>query len=186
MRISIIIPTRGRSKSLKRCLASIKKYTKDYEVVLVERKGGYNEKVNEGLKKAKGDYLIILHDDHEVTEGWADELGEVGSFQQGENGNQFIHWGGFYHPYEGYLQDIFHNPQYPSVPCLSRQAFKKIGFLDEFYQEPGYQDVDLGYQIAKAGYKIQPLGGKVIHWAKRTKPLEEKNRQYLNKKWKIC
>lgn len=183
MRISIIISARSRDESLKRCLASLKRFTKDYEVIIIEGVNGYNRSLNKGIKKAKGEYIIFLHNDHEVTKGWADELSEVGSFQYGETKDTFTHWGGFYRPTEGYLTHVFDHPQYPSVSCLSREVLKKIGKLDEFYENPGYQDVDLGYQLAKAGYEIECLPGKIIHWAERTKPLSEKNRLYLHKKW---
>lgn len=78
--ISIVIPTYSNHKGLVECLNSIKKYTTgDYEVIVVangapeetrplatlwfDRPLGFAKSVNEGLKIAKGDYLVLLNDD---------------------------------------------------------------------------------------------------------------------------
>ena len=180
--LSIIIPTRGRKESLKRCTDSIEKYTKNYELIIVEGEDGYNKSLNVGIKRAKGDYFVTLHDDHTVSQGWARVLAEVGSFRQGELGDKFDHWGGYWRP-DGYCINPKEHPDYPAMWCISRKAMKKIGLFDEFYKDPGYQDVDLGFQIKKAGYKIKCLPGKVIHWVERTKPLSEENLKYLKEKW---
>ena len=178
MRLSLILPIRKKNKSLDNCLYSIKKHTKDYELIIIEGERGYNAKVNEGIRKAKGDYLIFLHDDHQVCKNWANELAEVGSFRYGELGDKFDHWGAL----DGaYLTDPSKTPDYPSALCVSKEAMNKIGFVDEFYEEPGYQDVDLGFQIKDAGYKIKCLSGKIIHWS-NLKQLSEKNKEYLKRK----
>jgi len=179
MRLSLIIPIRKRSKSLYNCLYSIKKYTKDYELIIIEGDRGYNTKINKGIRKAKGDYLILLHDDHQVTKGWADKLAEVGSFRYGEFGDKFEHWGALNGQY---LTDPTKQPDYPSALCVSKEAIKKIGFMDEFYEDPGYQDIDLGFQIEDAGYKIKCLPGKIIHWS-RPKQLSQKNKEYIKRKF---
>lgn len=186
MRLSIIIPTRGRTNLLKQCIDSIKKHTEDFEIIIEDENLGYNAKVNKGMRKANGDYLVVLHNDHIVTKGWSDVLCDVGSFMQGEMNDSFIHWGGFYRPVERYCININDTPDYPSMFVFSKDAYKKIGEFDEFFEEPGYQDVDLGYQIKKAGYKIKCLPGKIIHRCVGRTPLNETNKEYLHKKWGIC
>lgn len=184
-RLSLIVPTRNRSASLERLERSVAKHTKDYELLVIGGDDGYNIKVNRGLAAAKGEYIILMHDDHTVTPHWADVLAEVGSFRYGENKDSFDHYGGYYRPHEGYCLSPDEHPQYPSALCISKRALKRVGFMDEYYREPGFQDVDMGYQIADAGYYITCLPGKIIHWAERSGPLNEDNRDYLHAKWRI-
>lgn len=180
MKLSIVIPTRGRPEQLERCLRSIAEHTNNCEVIVVDHEGGLNEKINYGMRRATGDYIALLHDDVEVTEGWVNVVAEVGSFKIGENNNSFDCWGGIA---DGYCTDQSQNPEYSAFLLLSREAYARIGQTDEAYKEPGYQDVDFGRQIQAAGYKISCLPGKIIHRHARTAPLSETNRQYLEKKW---
>ena len=72
---SIIIPTLGRSESLKRCLESIKVQSfENFEVILVTEKGPLAELRNTGAKRARGRYLIFIDDDTRVTRNWLREL----------------------------------------------------------------------------------------------------------------
>jgi glycosyltransferase involved in cell wall biosynthesis len=65
MRVSVIITTCGRN-TLDKSIESVKKQTfKDYELIVVvdtARKGGAWA-LNQGINKAKGDYIAILDDD---------------------------------------------------------------------------------------------------------------------------
>lgn len=182
MKISIVIPTR-RPNDLNECLSSIERHTKDYEVILVKEKGGLAEKINKGIKRAKGDYIILLHDDIEVTSGWADKLAEVGCFKIGEANDAYDTWGGFYPGM--FCQDPTRNPDYCFFLCLSKEAIKKIGKFDEYYTKPFYQDVDMGFQIRSKGYKIKCLPGKIIHRCGEGAGAEvPEQKEYLERKWK--
>lgn len=177
---SIIVPTR-RPERIKDLADNIDKFTDNYELIVIDHEAGLNEKINYGLRLAKGDYLVLLHDDNQVTEGWLDILPEgVGAFKIGEMGDSLECWGGLG---GGYCTDPTANPDYSAFLIMTRKAYAKIGPTDEFYKEPGYQDNDYGKQIAKAGFKIQCLPGKIIHHALRLSPLSEENREYFNKKW---
>lgn len=180
MRLSIVIPTRGRPEQLERCLQSIAEHTDDCEVIVVEHEGGLNEKINYGMRRATGDYIALLHDDVEVTEGWADTLADVGSFKIGENNDSFDCWGGLG---SGYCTDPDQKPDYSAFILLSREAYAKIGQTDEAYKEPGWQDNDYGKQIKAVGYDIVCLPGKIIHRPARKAPLSEVNRRYFEGKW---
>lgn len=183
MKLSIVIPTR-RPDDLKECLFFIKKYTKDYEVILINREAGIAEKINEGISKAKGDYIVLLHDDIKVQRGWADELTDVGTFKLGEYRDEFDIWGGFING--TYCQDPKLNPDYSFFLCLSKKVIKKIGKFDEWYQKPYCQDIDMGMQVKKAGYKIKCLPGKIIHMCgEGSITLVPEQREYLNRKWLI-
>lgn len=183
MKLSLIIPTR---RLIHHCLESIVKYTKDCEVVIIDGEKGFATKLNEGIQKAKGDYLVFLHDDCEVTEGWADELAEVGAFCLGENNDSFEIWGGFYRPKEGYCTDPKEHPDYAYFCCISKEAMNKIGLLDERYENPFYQDVDFGMQVRKSGYEYQCLPGKIIHHPGDGSGVpDERQKGYLHRKWHL-
>lgn len=179
--LSIIIPTR-REEAAQKAVSSIRKHTKDYEIILVEREGGLNEKINWGMRAATGDYLAVLHDDVEVTEGWADYLPDhVGAFKVAELGGRMEIWGG---TGTGYHTDRSKPPDYSAFLVFSRTAYADVGPADEAYKEPGWQDNDMGKQIQAAGYSIECLPGKIIHHAMRLAPLAEENRIHFEAKWR--
>lgn len=179
---SIIIPTM-RPDEIDVCLDSIKKYTTDYEIILDTEKIGFVKSLNQAIKKAKGEYIILLHDDCEVTEGWADKLADVGAFCVGELNDSFDTWGGFYNP-QGYCQDSTKNPDYAYFLCISKKAMEKIGDFDERFTKPWCQDVDMGFHIRSKGFKIECLPGKVIHHHSPSgRNPDEKIRGYIERKW---
>lgn len=182
-RLSLIIPTRNAADL--NCLDSISQHTKNYEVHVVEGNDGFAAKLNLGVEYSKGEYLIFLHDDCEVTPGWTDELAEVGAFKLGESNDLFDTWGGFINP-PSYCQDPTQNPDYAYWLCIHRDAMKKIGKFDERFENPMFQDVDFGLQVKKAGYKIKCLPGKIIHRnSEQSGTPDERQRGYLNRKWNI-
>ncbi|MBA2706136.1 MAG: glycosyltransferase [Blastocatellia bacterium] len=183
--LSLIIPTRRKGETLKRCLDSVAEHTSDYELVVVDGQGGFAKKLNQGIKQAKGDYLIFLHDDCEVTRGWTNVLAEVGAFCLGERNDSFHSWGGFVNPPD-YCNDPSLNPDYAYFCCIAKKAMKKIGLLDEKFVNPFYQDVDFGLQVKKAGYKYHCLPGKIIHHnGEDSGAPDERQRFYLERKWGV-
>jgi GT2 family glycosyltransferase len=181
--LSLIIPTRRDKID---CLKSIKKYTKDYEIVLASSKKGFVENLNDGIKRAKGDYIILLHDDCEVTEGWADKLADSGAFKLGEYNDSFNNWGGFIDP-PAYCVSPFEHPDYAYWLCLSKKVVKKVYPFDEKFTKPYYQDVDMGLHLKKHGYKIECLPGKIIHRNGEGSGVPDEGQTlYLNEKYKIC
>jgi len=96
MLYSLIVSTKDRCEALKALFESVRKYTRDFEFIVVDDdshdgtgkwisqhfiKNIYNPKSvpvsvawNQGAELAKGEYLIFLNDDMLVTEGWADEM----------------------------------------------------------------------------------------------------------------
>lgn len=77
--VSICIPTlRGRGR-LERCRASISAFTAhiDHEIVVIDsgsRTRGFTVPMNQALRAARGQVLIAMNDDVEVTAGWIDPL----------------------------------------------------------------------------------------------------------------
>lgn len=96
IKLSVIIPIYNIDPLIvnltNRCLESIKKYTKDYEIIVVDNKNGEqwekdadiyikNEKNNgnglawqQGAKVANGEYICFMDNDVEVSENWSEPL----------------------------------------------------------------------------------------------------------------
>jgi glycosyltransferase involved in cell wall biosynthesis/2-polyprenyl-3-methyl-5-hydroxy-6-metoxy-1,4-benzoquinol methylase len=70
-KISIVVPT-CRPEGFERLKKSIEENTvyPDYEIVEMEGEGTAIEKFNEGVSKAKGEFIVFMADDTEVTLGW--------------------------------------------------------------------------------------------------------------------
>lgn len=96
-KISIIIPVKNLQIITQVCFDSIKSYTKDYELIVIddgseqetknflekygcdslirnEQSVGFPKAVNQGCEKARGEYIIILNNDVVVTPEWADKM----------------------------------------------------------------------------------------------------------------
>lgn len=182
---SIIIPSRRKSSDT---IVSIARNTSNFEYITVTDDLGFAAKLNKGIEAAQGDYLIFLHDDCEVTPGWLDFLPQhgVGAFCLGENNNSLDIWGGFIDP-PRYCINPRENPDYSYWLCISRKAMKEIGFFDESFTEPMYQDVQMGLQIKEAGFQIECLPGKIIHHnGEGSGVSNERQRAYLERKYGVC
>lgn len=181
MMFSIIIPTRSsRSKSLQIAADSIREHTEDYELLIVEGEElGLNEKINKGIIASRGEYIVMLHDDVTVHEGWLDELADVGCFRVMEQNGAFECWGGIG---GSFCTDPKLNPDYSAFMLVKKDTLADIGFVDPFYMEPGYQDTDFGQQIRAKGYKIKCLSGTITHRSLNS-TLSSENEVYYKNKW---
>jgi GT2 family glycosyltransferase len=95
--VSIIVLTFNALSFIKQCLASVKKYSKDYELIVVDngsdrptvewlkkQKGinlilnginrGFAAGNNQGIKKSSGNYAVLLNSDAVVTKNWIARL----------------------------------------------------------------------------------------------------------------
>lgn len=95
--ISIIIPVKNLQMITQVCFDSLKLYTKDYELIVIddgseqetkeflekygcdvlirnEESKGFPKAVNQGCEKARGEYIIILNNDVVVTPDWTKKM----------------------------------------------------------------------------------------------------------------
>ena len=73
--VSIIIPTLGRTSSLRDCLESLWAQTfQDYEIIQVTEEGELAALRNEGAKRARGEYLIFIDDDVVCEPQWLESI----------------------------------------------------------------------------------------------------------------
>lgn len=93
---SIIVITYNNLELTNLCIESIKKYTKDYELIVIDNGSsdgtllylcdnsnkqifnkenlGFVKAVNQGLELATGDYICLLNNDVIVSENWLDDM----------------------------------------------------------------------------------------------------------------
>lgn len=87
--ISIVIPVWNQHDMTAECLEAVRANTQDYEIVMVDNGSdppipgatirnetnlGFPVAVNQGIRAAKGDIIILLNNDVIVTPGWADRM----------------------------------------------------------------------------------------------------------------
>lgn len=216
MELSIIIVNYNTEKLLQDCLKSIKKYTKgiDYEVIVVDnaseksclqavaklvkrypkasliksqRNLGYAGGNNLGLRKAKGDYALILNTDTILKENAFKKLldfarenprvGVVGPKLLNEDGSDQPSASPIFTLFNVFLWLFFGDRAlYQSPNCakqvgfvmgsaflVKREAWEKAGLLDEnFFMY--VEEQEWCYRIKKAGWQIWFYpGAKIYH-----------------------
>ncbi len=153
-----------------------------------KRNLGFVGSCNHGAQHARGEYLVMLNNDTQVTEGWLDELidtferepeaGLVGSrlvYPDGslqESGGIIFNDGSGWNYGRGQQAEnpkynFLRESDYCSGACiiLKTAYFHKLGAFDERYAPAYYEDTDLAFRVRESGLKVfvQPLS-TVIHY----------------------
>ena len=189
LKFSIIIPVCGQEEMTKKCVESIKKNSSDYELIIVdngsvpnyqgpgeiirsEKNAGFPIAVNQGIKKAIGEIIIILNNDVIVTPGWLDHFADhlkyadiVGPVTNEISGPQKVAF-----PYEkpdGWLNEfainLYKKNQLSSTPfhrlvffcvAIKREVIDKIGLLDERFTPGNFEDDDFCLRAIEAGFHL--------------------------------
>lgn len=147
---------------------------------------GYGPAVNQGLRIARGEWLVVSNNDitfiHDwignAIEAWTPETGLISSHLHGH--------------------DKAHRRNRMEVPWghmmgalwMTHQAvIKRVGFLDEEFERGMYEDADYFVRIEEAGYK-NVKAGWCLHvgnstWGKlpRQKEIYLRNRDLFERKW---
>jgi GT2 family glycosyltransferase len=213
--LSIITVTWNNKEMTEKCIESIKKYTDDYELIVVDnasedgtaeylkkQKGikaifnatneGWIKGVNKGLAEAKGDYIVFMNNDIEVTPLWTERLKAhlTGWKNVGAVAPMAKNTAGAHNPYY-YGRPVHDEVNWLVGFCImiKREIYDKIGGLDERFGWGHSDDVDYCYRIKELGYKrviardcfVNHLGGESVQ--KRFSNLEYK--EDLDKKHKM-
>lgn len=211
--VSIIIPVCGKLEYTIRCLRSIANYPSrhSFEIIVVEdcppdttpqdlgeilgvrliintSNVGFLRSRNLGAAHARGQYLVFLHNDTEVTADWLDEL--VGTFSvmpdAGLVGGMLLYPDGSLREAGGIVwndgstcnygrNDDPRKPQYnylrqvdycsAAAIAIPKELFLSVGAFDERYILAHAQATDLAFKVREAGRKVcfQPLS-RVVHF----------------------
>ena len=235
--VSIIIPYKDKLDYLKRCIDSILKNTKydNYEIILVDNNSekpficnpnndsleirhysfpnqfNFSAINNFAVKKAKGECLLFLNNDTEVTPGWLSEM--VRQIQRtsvgicgcklvypnekiqhagvilgigGVASHSHYHFSKHEHGYFGFL-NVVRNYSAVTGACMitERSVFNEVGGFDEKLAVC-FNDVDFCLKAGKLGYSVvyTPFA-EVKHFESlsREKQPAEKEIELMKKRW---
>lgn len=200
-RVSVVVPVHDHLAVTYHCLASLllapnrasfevivvddgsedgtrrlKDVVRGIEIVRTERVNGFGRSSNLGATKARGEYLVMLNNDTEVTAGWLDAMLDV--FEQfdgiGIVGAKLLYpdgrlqeaggivWGGGeawnYGRNGNALEPRFNyvrQTDYLSGACLMvpKEVWSSLGGFDEHYAPAYYEDADLAFRARERGLK---------------------------------
>lgn len=188
--ISIIIPTYGRLDLINECILHINLNVCDKEIIVIDdgygidvadivliknkENKGFGASINEGIKIAKGDIIVICNSDVfiksiclaelEFALNYADIVGAKLLYLDGTIQHAGITYLGnylFYH-YHWHEKDGEDEAKFcPVTGALMgfwKNTIKRIGYFDEnFFM--AYEDVDFCFRAIKAGLKV-------LYWPK--------------------
>jgi O-antigen biosynthesis protein len=206
--VSIIIPVFNKWAYTQRCLSSLAaKTTGNFEIIVVDdastditeemlekiknihvirnkTNAGFVESCNLGASIAKGDNILFLNNDTEVTDNWLEPLlQEIQKVGVGAVGGKLIYpdgslqeaggiiWadatGWNYGKNEDPLRPEFNfirEVDYCSAAVLivRKELFEKIGRFDEQFKPGYYEDVDLCFSLRSLGYKVNYRPDSVV------------------------
>ncbi len=212
-KVSVIIPVYNQIHYTYDCLVSILEHTKDvsYEVIIADdvstdatshltdyaeglvisrnsSNQGFLRNCNNAARQAKGEYLMFLNNDTQVTENWLSSLvnliesdktiGMVGSKLVYPDGRLQEAGGILWSDGSGWNYGRLDNPDKPeynyvkdvdyisgAAILLSTRLWQQIGGFDTRFAPAYCEDSDLAFEVRKAGYRVvyQPLS-KIIHF----------------------
>ena len=200
--VSIIVPVFNEIKYTIECLISLEKYTTDipYEVIIADDCSsdetqallsgieninyirntvnlGFLLSCNSASRKVRGEYLLLLNNDVQVTEDWLAPLLET--FEKFESvgavGSKIVYPSGHLQeagvqmnrkgeskllglnddpnlPRYNYVREV----EYCSGACLmvKTSLFKALGGFDREYQPAYFEDADLCFRIREQGFRV--------------------------------
>ncbi|MHA1648597.1 MAG: glycosyltransferase family 2 protein [Candidatus Helarchaeota archaeon] len=165
----------GTQKFLKEIRSSD---TKKYRIILNNSNVGYARGVNQGIKIANGEYILLLNNDVYVFKNW---LTSMVNIIEKNNSNAIIgakliypetkriqHAGIIFlrkiEPLHIYKNSSLRNPEVNKIryvdavtgACMliRRKIFDEIGFFDEKFKFGGYEDTDFCLRTRVRGYNI--------------------------------
>ncbi|OGY41923.1 MAG: hypothetical protein A2Y67_03835 [Candidatus Buchananbacteria bacterium RBG_13_39_9] len=186
---SIIIPVCDNLDLTKRCITSINLNTTDYEIIVIdngsfpayegleivrhnEKNEGFPVAVNQGIKIAKGEVIVILNNDVVVTPHWLDRLSyhfchadivgpmtnEVSGAQKitTDTADYFLAPDEFANSYYTKNSLSFSTTARLVFFCVAikRKVIDKIGLLDEQFTPGNFEDDDFCLRAIEADFKL--------------------------------
>ncbi len=151
----------------------------ELHVLTNKRNEGFTLAANQGMRAARGDFVVLLNNDTKVTAGWLQGLQQIAlsddrigivapklirpdsGLLQGIGGLVFCKSGvrgpigERMSPDAPGLQHPF-EVQYAEGSCMliKRQVINAIGYLDEDYAPAYYEDTDYCFRAREAGFRV--------------------------------
>ncbi len=215
--VSVIIPVFNHFPETYHCVASlILAYNRtSFEVVIADdcstdetaqgeeilrgarfvrtpQNGGFNKNCNHAARQARGEFLVFLNNDTEVTSGWLDEL--VLAFDRfervGMTGSKLLNADGTLQEAGGIVWGSGvpwnvgrnQNPRAPewnyarqpdylsgAALCLRKELWEEIGGFSREFEPAYYEDTDLAFKVRQAGYTTWYVPtSEVVHFEGRS------------------
>jgi len=173
IKVSVIIPYWGDYKKyLQECIESVENQTfKNIEVIIVDYKTDLPSARNEGIKKAKGNYILPLDVDDKIEPTFIEKClqanCDIVSTSQREFGDSQI------------VNLIHQNPTYEDFltgnricgcSLFKRKIWEDIRGYDENMKE-GYEDWDFWLRALKKGYKVKTIQEPLYLYRKHGKSM---------------
>lgn len=172
-KISVVIPhypfSDGINEKLKKCIAGLS--GADEILVIVNNKIGFAKAVNQGLKVASGDYIMVVNNDLEIT-GDIRSLCVPGTVTSPVvNGREQKFWGCFF--------------------VIPRDVYEKVGGLDEEFEIGYFEDDAYIVTLQRAGIpmggirdvQVKTEGGSTMETLPEKNEIYRKNQELFNKKY---
>lgn len=205
---SIIILTHNQLQYTQECIHSIRKYTvqEDYELIVVDNAStdgtvewlqmqpdirlvknvenvGFPRGCNQGIRKAKGENILLLNNDVVVTEQWLTNLlkclyAKEDTAAVGPVTNNASYYSSIHTSY-GDIQEMqdfakLYNQSDENkweermkligfCMLIKKTILDEIGLLDERFTPGNYEDDDLSLRMFEKGYKLYLCRDTFIH-----------------------
>ena len=215
-KVEIVVVDNGSDYNIKYQISNIKKRYKKSKVRLIQNKEnlGFAKANNQGIRKAKGKYVLLLNSDTKVKSGALSGLVEFARKhpEAGAIGPQLIntdgsvqpsvyhfptiwraikeYWLGQKEAYEKYApagnKPVEAGAVVGAAMLIPKKVFSQIGFLDERYFMY-FEDLDFCRRVKRAGLKIFYLPAVEIihHHGASGKEIPQETRSWLVQSSKI-
>jgi len=165
--VSVVIPVWGSYiEYLPECLESVFAQTyKDYEIVIVTTETDLPTARNVGIKRAKGEWIMILDVDNKLTPQYLEKT--VGKGDIVASWNQFFgDMESVFAPASDPRLDDFRTGNKVDANALFRkEVWEKVGGYDENMKE-GWEDWEFWIRCVKAGYHIKVIQEPILLYRK--------------------
>jgi len=177
VQFEVIVVNNGSFPDVARWLSSELERRPGLSVLTFDQPLGFARAVNEGARKARHDFLLLLNSDSIVTDGWLDGLMEavrtdarIGIASPVSNhcgpGPQLVSG-----PPEAGPYPLIEEPRRLFFFCvmIRRELWESLGGLDEIYQLGTYEDDDFCLRARMAGWSlVVDPGVFVFNYASKT------------------
>ena len=210
----IIVVDNASSDGTREYLESLREKYSNIKLILNKENLGFAAANNQGIREAKGDYIIFLNNDTVVTRGWIlgltkyledKSVGLVGpvtnsigneakinvDYTSLEDMDEFAERYTSSHRWEAFEIPVL------AFFCVAtrRDVIEKVGFLDESFGVGMFEDDDYCLRVKRAGYKLLCAEDVFIHHFgsatfnkledEKYRKIFEENKRKFEEKWNI-